>query len=158
MKTKCGGLEAVPHKERLMYPQADAEQIADILAAWACVPVDQMKSDKLPKITHLTEILGKSIKGQDTAIQRVHRHLLTARADLRRPGRPKGAFLLVGPSGVGKTETVVQLASRLNAHLITDYPSTHPDNALVSLLGVGVQYRVMQPAQAQVCFARLILR
>ncbi|SJL84303.1 type VI secretion system ATPase TssH [Vibrio palustris] len=113
LKAKYVELEAVPHKERLMYPQVDAEQIADVIADWTGVPVDQMNSDELHKITHLTEILGKSIKGQDTAIQRVHRHLLTARADLRRPGRPKGAFLLVGPSGVGKTETVVQLAEQL---------------------------------------------
>lgn len=48
-----------------------------------------------------------------TAIASLHKHLLTARADLRRPGRPLGAFLLAGPSGVGKTETVLQLAELL---------------------------------------------
>ncbi len=47
------------------------------------------------------------------AIASLHKHLLTARADLRRPGRPLGAFLLAGPSGVGKTETVLQLAELL---------------------------------------------
>ncbi|MCE0495096.1 type VI secretion system ATPase TssH [Vibrio salinus] len=113
LKEKYAGLEAIPHAERLMYPQVDSEQIADVIADWTGVPVDQMNTDELHKITHLTEILGKVIKGQDIAIERVHRHLLTARADLRRPGRPKGAFLLVGPSGVGKTETVVQLAEQL---------------------------------------------
>ncbi|AVH33297.1 type VI secretion system ATPase TssH [Vibrio fluvialis] len=106
-------LEAIAHHERLMHPQVDAEQIAEVIADWTGVPVDQMNTDELYKITHLTDILGAAIKGQDTAIERVHRHLLTARADLRRPGRPKGAFLLVGPSGVGKTETVVQLAEQL---------------------------------------------
>lgn len=49
----------------------------------------------------------------DLAIASLHKHLLTARADLRRPGRPLGAFLLAGPSGVGKTETVLQLAELL---------------------------------------------
>ncbi|NGZ68400.1 type VI secretion system ATPase TssH [Vibrio aestuarianus subsp. cardii] len=106
-------LENIPHAERLMHPQVDSQQIAEVIADWTGVPVDQMNSDELHKITHLTSILGEAIKGQDTAIERVHRHLLTARADLRRPGRPKGAFLLVGPSGVGKTETVVQLAQQL---------------------------------------------
>lgn len=52
-------------------------------------------------------------KARDTAIASLHKHLLTARADLRRPGRPLGAFLLAGPSGVGKTETVLQLAELL---------------------------------------------
>lgn len=106
-------LDAIPHHEVLMHSQVDAAQIAEVIADWTGVPVDQMNSDELHKITHLTEILGRSIKGQEIAIERVHRNLLTARADLRRPGRPKGAFLLVGPSGVGKTETVVQLAEQL---------------------------------------------
>nr|ACI88894.1 LanG [Vibrio anguillarum M3] len=106
-------LEEIPHNDRLMHPQVDAQQIAEVIADWTGVPVDQMNSDELHKITHLTAILGEAIKGQDTAIERVHRNLLTARADLRRPGRPKGSFLLVGPSGVGKTETVAQLAQQL---------------------------------------------
>ncbi|EKF9735966.1 type VI secretion system ATPase TssH [Vibrio cholerae] len=106
-------LDAIDHAERLMHPQVDADQIAEVIADWTGVPVDQMNTDELHKITNLTSILGQAIKGQETAIERIHRHLLTARADLRRPGRPKGAFLLVGPSGVGKTETVVQLAEQL---------------------------------------------
>lgn len=113
IRAKYKEIEAIPHKERLIHPQVDEQQIAEVIADWTGVPVDQMNSDELYKITHLTSILGRAIKGQDVAIERVHKHLLTARADLRRPGRPKGAFLLVGPSGVGKTETVVQLAEHL---------------------------------------------
>ncbi|MDC5803559.1 type VI secretion system ATPase TssH [Vibrio europaeus] len=113
IRTKYEELEAIPHDERLIHPQVDGQQVAEVIADWTGVPVDQMNSDELHKITHLTSILGEAIKGQDVAIKRVHKHLLTARADLRRPGRPKGAFLLVGPSGVGKTETVVQLAENL---------------------------------------------
>ena len=56
--------------------------------------------------------LGETIKA-GSAIGHLHKRLLTARADLRRPGRPLGAFLLAGPSGVGKTETVLQLAELL---------------------------------------------
>lgn len=106
-------LEAIPYSERLIFPYVDTEQIAQVIADWTGVPVEQMNSDELHKITHLTAILEQTIKGQRVAIERIHRNLLTARADLRRSGRPKGAFLLVGPSGVGKTETVVQLASQL---------------------------------------------
>ncbi|MGF1908686.1 type VI secretion system ATPase TssH [Vibrio kasasachensis] len=106
-------LDSIPQNEHLMHPQVDSKQIAEVIADWTGVPVDQMNSDELHKITHLSSILAESIKGQDAAIERIHRHLLTARADLRRSGRPKGAFLLVGPSGVGKTETVVQLAQHL---------------------------------------------
>ena len=106
-------LELIPHDELLIYPEVDAAQIAQVIADWTGVPVDQMNTDELTKITELPRILGEAIKGQDVAIAGIHRHLLTARADLRRPGRPKGAFLLVGPSGVGKTETVIQLAEQL---------------------------------------------
>lgn len=113
LQEKYGELDAIAHDQRLMYPQVDSDQIAEVIADWTGVPVDQMNTNELNKITHLTATLGEAIKGQDIAIERIHRHLLTARADLRRPGRPKGAFLLVGPSGVGKTETVVQLAEQL---------------------------------------------
>ncbi|CAG9297642.1 type VI secretion system ATPase TssH [Celerinatantimonas diazotrophica] len=106
-------LAQIPHKELLVHPQVDEAQIAQVIADWTGVPVDQMNADELSKMTHLSDILGQQVKGQQLAIERIHRHLLTARADLRRPGRPKGAFLLVGPSGVGKTETVVQLAEQL---------------------------------------------
>ncbi|CZF81705.1 Chaperone protein ClpB [Grimontia celer] len=106
-------LDAIPHTERLVHPHVDAQQIAEVIGDWTGVPVDQMNTDELSRITHLPELLGNEIKGQDVALEVIHRHLLTARADLRRPGRPKGAFLLAGPSGVGKTETVVQLAELL---------------------------------------------
>lgn len=106
-------LESIPRDERLMYPEVNEQQIAEVISDWTGVPIDQMNADELHKITHLPEILSAKIKGQDVAIECVHRHLLTSRADLRRPGRPKGAFLLVGPSGVGKTETVIQLAEEL---------------------------------------------
>ncbi|WP_171972294.1 AAA family ATPase, partial [Escherichia coli] len=53
------------------------------------------------------------VKGPGLAIASLHKPLLAARADLRGPGRPLGAFLLAGPSVVGKTETVLQLAELL---------------------------------------------
>ncbi len=105
--------EAIPSEKRLIAPCVDATQIAEVIADWTGVPVTQMRGDELHKITHLASWLQQDIKGQTMAIERIHRHLLTARADLRRAGRPKGAFLLVGPSGVGKTETVVQLTEQL---------------------------------------------
>src|SRR5690554_1233602 len=99
--------------EPLVHARVDARQVAEVIADWTGIPVNRMTTDELQKITHLPAYLQAHIKGQDTAIDCLHQHLLTARADLRRPGRPMGAFLLVGPSGVGKTETVVQLAELL---------------------------------------------
>ena len=97
----------------LVSASVEEGQIAQVIGDWTGVPVERMTSDELTRLTELPAHLRQSIQGQDMAIERVHRHLLTARADLRRPGRPLGAFLLVGPSGVGKTETVIQIAERL---------------------------------------------
>lgn len=101
------------HSFALVNPSVEEAQIAQVIGDWTGVPVERMTSDELTRLTELPAHLGEQIKGQDAAIERIHRHLLTARADLRRPGRPLGAFLLVGPSGVGKTETVVQIADQL---------------------------------------------
>ncbi|WP_069385195.1 type VI secretion system ATPase TssH [Halomonas caseinilytica] len=97
----------------LVNASVEEAQVAQVIGDWSGVPVERMTRDELARLTELPDELGRQIKGQDMAIERLHRHLLTARADLRRPGRPLGAFLLVGPSGVGKTETVVQIAESL---------------------------------------------
>ncbi len=97
----------------LVNATVEEAQVAQVIGDWTGVPVERMTRDELARLTELPEALGRLIKGQDLAVERLHRHLLTARADLRRPGRPLGAFLLVGPSGVGKTETVVQIAESL---------------------------------------------
>ncbi|WPD76837.1 type VI secretion system ATPase TssH [Dickeya fangzhongdai] len=94
----------------LVSPHVDKTQIASVIAEWTGVPLNRISLGELDVVTRLPDYLGDSIKGQQLAIAQLHKHLLTARADLRRPGRPLGAFLLVGPSGVGKTETVVQIA------------------------------------------------
>ncbi|CDG19441.1 putative ClpA/B-type chaperone (Putative ATPase with chaperone activity; probable component of SST VI cluster) [Xenorhabdus doucetiae] len=103
-------LAALQQKQTLVSPHVDKTQIAAVIAEWTGVPLNRLSQSELSIVTELPTHLGQSIKGQEMAIQCLHKHLLTARADLRRPGRPLGAFLLVGPSGVGKTETVLQIA------------------------------------------------
>ncbi|WP_387692247.1 type VI secretion system ATPase TssH [Photorhabdus sp. RM71S] len=103
-------LEQLQQQQTLVSPHVDKNQIATVIAEWTGVPLNRLSQSELSVVTELPTHLGQSIKGQDLAIKCLHQHLLTARADLRRPGRPLGAFLLVGPSGVGKTETVLQIA------------------------------------------------
>lgn len=88
-------------------------QIAQVIASWTGVPVDTLNADQTERLAGLQAAVKVHVRGQDRAIEHIHRHLLTAMADLRRPGRPLGAFLLVGPSGVGKTETAVRIADHL---------------------------------------------
>ncbi|HAU3268222.1 TPA: type VI secretion system ATPase TssH [Salmonella enterica subsp. salamae] len=103
-------LDKLYHTQLLVSPHVDKKQIAAVIAEWTGVPLNRLSQNEMSVITDLPQWLGETIKGQGLAIQHLHKHLLTARADLRRPGRPLGAFLLAGPSGVGKTETVLQLA------------------------------------------------
>jgi len=106
-------LDELHHTHSLVSPHVDKKQIAAVIAEWTGVPLNRLSQNEMSVITDLPKWLGDTIKGQNLAIKHLHKHLLTARADLRRPGRPLGAFLLAGPSGVGKTETVLQLAELL---------------------------------------------
>jgi len=106
-------LESIQQSSVLVSAYVDEQQIASVIGDWTGVPINQMSSNQLHTITQLPQLLMTHIKGQEIAIAKVHQHILTARADLRKTGRPQGAFLLVGPSGVGKTETVIQLTELL---------------------------------------------
>lgn len=106
-------LDLLHNTQLLVSPHVDKKQIAAVISEWTGVPLNRLSQNEISVITDLPMWLGGIIKGQALAIECLHKHLLTARADLRRPGRPLGAFLLAGPSGVGKTETVLQLAELL---------------------------------------------
>ncbi|WP_109125965.1 type VI secretion system ATPase TssH [Dyella sp. C11] len=97
----------------LLHADVGREQIAQVIADWTGIPANTMTSDRMERLRSLPALLSERVKGQQTAIERVHKHLLTAMADLRRPGTPLGAFLLVGPSGVGKTETALAMTDAL---------------------------------------------
>ncbi|HBI2888283.1 TPA: type VI secretion system ATPase TssH [Escherichia coli] len=130
-------LDALHNDRLLVSPHVDKKQIAAVIAEWTGVPLNRLSQNEMSVITDLPKWLGDTIKGQDLAIASLHKHLLTARADLRRPGRPLGAFLLAGPSGVGKTETVLQLAELLyggRQYLTTINMSEFPEKHTVSRL------------------------
>ena len=113
LKVLTQELDKLQKTDVLVSPHVTQKQVASVIAEWTGVPIDRLSQNELNVITDLPFYLSKEIKGQDLAIKHLHRHLLTARADLRRAGRPLGAFLFVGPSGVGKTETVLQIADLL---------------------------------------------
>ncbi|MEJ6113014.1 type VI secretion system ATPase TssH [Aeromonas salmonicida] len=123
--------------EVLVSAHVDKTQVAAVIAEWTGVPLNRISQGELDVVTRLPEYLGELIKGLDVAVAHLHKHLLTARADLRRPGRPLGAFLLVGPSGVGKTETVLQIAELMfggRQYLTTINMSEYQEKHTVSRL------------------------
>ncbi len=130
-------LASLQQGEVLVSAHVDKTQIAAVIAEWTGVPLNRISQGELDVVTRLPEYLGELIKGQDVAVAHLHKHLLTARADLRRPGRPLGAFLLVGPSGVGKTETVLQIAELMfggRQYLTTINMSEYQEKHTVSRL------------------------
>jgi len=84
-----------------------------VVAGWTGIPVGRMVTDEINTVLALKEKMQQRIIGQSHALDAIAPRVRTARADLTDPRRPIGVFLLVGPSGVGKTETAITLAELL---------------------------------------------
>ena len=100
-------------KERLLQEEVDAPLIAEIVAKSTGIPVNKMMEGEAEKLLSLEHILQKRVIGQDMAVHAVSEAIRRSRAGLSDPNRPIGAFLFVGPTGVGKTELAKTLAKEL---------------------------------------------
>ncbi len=89
------------------------DAVADVIADWTGVPASAMSDDDAAKVLLLGDRLKAGVRGQDLAIDVIHDRMKAARLDFVRENTPRGTFLLVGPSGVGKTETAEQVAEHL---------------------------------------------
>lgn len=98
---------------RLLQEEVDEDLIADIVAKWTGIPVSKMMEGEAGKLLHLEDELGKRVVGQDLAVTAVSEAIRRSRSGLSDPGRPMGAFLFMGPTGVGKTELAKALAEQL---------------------------------------------
>ena len=93
--------------------QVDAHVVAEIVAAWTGIPLGKMVKDEIRTVLGLKPLLQARVIGQDHALDAIAQRVRTSRANLEDPDKPKGVFLFVGPSGVGKTETALALADIL---------------------------------------------
>jgi type VI secretion system protein VasG len=91
----------------------DSRVIAAVISAWTGIPAGKMMTDEIHALLSLKERLAERVVGQDHALDAIARRINTSRAQLDDPAKPIGVFLLVGPSGVGKTETAITLADVL---------------------------------------------
>jgi len=115
-------LLACQQEAPLIFAQVDEAVVAAIIADWTGIPVGRMVRDDVAAVFGLQATLERRVIGQPQALQVITERVQTARARLTDPNKPVGVFLLVGPSGVGKTETALALAEALyggEAHLIT---------------------------------------
>jgi type VI secretion system protein VasG len=97
----------------LMQPVVTSQTIAEVISGWTGIPVGKMVSDEIQAILNLSETLKARVIGQDHALATIAERIKTSRAGLTDPKRPIGVFILVGTSGVGKTETALALAETL---------------------------------------------
>ncbi|MEJ7789834.1 MAG: AAA family ATPase, partial [Thermoleophilaceae bacterium] len=90
--------------------EVDAEDVAEVVARWTQIPVSRLMESEMSKLVKMEERLHDRVIGQHEAVEAVSNALRRSRAGLSDPGRPIGAFLFVGPTGVGKTELARALA------------------------------------------------
>ncbi len=106
-------LAALQGESPLIKPTVDAQTVAEVISGWTGIPVGKMMKDEINTVLNLKNMLEERVIGQSHALQAIGHRIRTARAGLDDPRRPVGVFLLVGPSGVGKTETALALADVL---------------------------------------------
>ncbi|MGH7068155.1 MAG: type VI secretion system ATPase TssH [Acetobacteraceae bacterium] len=106
-------LKALQGEQPLIFPVVDGQAIAEIVEGWTGIPAGRMQSDEIRTVLNLAEAMGKRIVGQPHALEAVAQAIRTSRAKLPDPRKPIGVFLMVGTSGVGKTETALSLAELL---------------------------------------------
>jgi ATP-dependent Clp protease ATP-binding subunit ClpB len=106
-------LELNEKANRLLKEEVDDSLIAHIVSKWTGIPVQKMLEGEAKRLLHLEAELEKRVVGQDLAVEAVSDAIRRSRSGLNDPNRPLGAFLFVGPTGVGKTELAKALAEQL---------------------------------------------
>jgi len=113
LQTLEAELGALQGETGLIQVCVDAQIVGEVLAAWTGIPAGKMLKDEITTILALQEHLAKRVIGQDHAMEIISQRVQTSRASLDDPSKPVGVFMLVGPSGVGKTETALALSDLL---------------------------------------------
>ncbi|HCM7226133.1 TPA: type VI secretion system ATPase TssH [Klebsiella aerogenes] len=94
----------------LIRPDVDTRMVANVIADWTGVPLSSLMKDEQTELLSLENEIGKRVVGQDASLNAIAQRLRAAKTGLTSENGPQGVFLLVGPSGVGKTETALALA------------------------------------------------
>ena len=108
-----GELSQLQGEAGLIRVCVDAKIVGEVISAWTGIPVGKMMKDEIDTILSLQRMLGNRVIGQSYALEVISQRIQTSRASLDDPNKPVGVFMLVGPSGVGKTETALALSDLL---------------------------------------------
>ena len=132
-----GELDALQGENPLMRVCVDAQIVSEVLSGWTGIPVGKMLKDEVSLALALDKHLGSRVIGQDHALGTISQRIQVSKARMEDPNKPIGVFMLVGPSGVGKTETALALADLLyggERNLITINMSEFQESHTVSTL------------------------
>jgi type VI secretion system protein VasG len=97
----------------LILPCVNAQAVGSVVADWTGIPVGGMVKNEIESVLNLGDTLKQRVIGQDHALEAISKRIRTSRAGIENPNKPIGVMFLVGPSGVGKTETALALAEAL---------------------------------------------
>jgi type VI secretion system protein VasG len=103
-------LRTIQGQNPMLHIEVDPDIVARVVSDWSGIPLGKMMRDQVPDMLNLQNTLNERIRGQEEALRTIAETIRASKAGLREPKRPQGIFLLVGPSGVGKTETALALA------------------------------------------------
>lgn len=106
-------LDSIRSGNPLVHFEVGPDEVSHVISDWTGIPMGKMLQDEAETTLKLKESLTQSIKGQEYAIDALSEGIQTAKAGLGNPDAPTGVFLLVGPSGVGKTETARAIADQM---------------------------------------------
>ncbi|MFH4854062.1 type VI secretion system ATPase TssH [Vibrio diabolicus] len=106
-------LDAIRNGNPLVHFEVGPDEVSHVISDWTGIPMGKMLQDEAETTLKLKESLTQNIKGQEYAIDALSEGIQTAKAGLGNPDAPTGVFLLVGPSGVGKTETARAIADQM---------------------------------------------
>lgn len=113
LKRLMDELKTLQGDSPLMQPVVNGQSVAEVISGWTGIPIGKMVADEINAVLNLSSTLGERVLGQDHALEAIAQRIRTSRAGLTDPKRPIGVFMLVGTSGVGKTETALALAESL---------------------------------------------
>lgn len=113
LEAELESVERLQTDNNILKEEVSQDEIADIISKWTGVPVTRLLEGEKEKLLRLESALHKRVIGQDEAVTAVSEAILRARAGIKDPTRPIGAFLFLGPTGVGKTELVKALSTTL---------------------------------------------
>ncbi len=123
--------------EPLVQVEVDSLTVSEVIAGWTGIPTGRMQADEIETVLNLKDIMSERIIGQDYGLEAISQIVQTAHAGIEDPSKPTGVFMLVGPSGVGKTETALALSDLLyggEQNMITINMSEYQEAHTVSSL------------------------